>query len=319
MTISVGKMAGNAIVPYSQATRRTKQVEFTLQQYSTDPAPSQTRVVGYAYADSDGNWRLVANGRYITTTTARSRVRIRKDTLGDTTFKNVSGFYQAISCEGENTGNPSWGLVFWNDNIIDIRHGTTGVSHNFSMDVELDSEPTWAAANMESVTDASIYIEPASATQAGIVGGGNQVPGDTSGTAIAAGYIGEVLSTSQATITNANYTSRGIDTYAQDLSLSITSGSWEIILRGVSGPSGAGISMIAAKILIDGSPISDKEGLDKAIITTPWVNPSNGNHATLVMYHEATGNETITVETAKLTGSTTIQKSYWQLTAKRIG
>jgi len=167
--ITVGARSNNKIVPITNFTKRTTQVTLTLAQYGTDPVPSVTRVIGHAYCDSLGNYRLVANGRYTTTSATRSRTRIYKDSLGDITFKNVANFYQAISCEAESLTVDAFGVVHPNSDTVDIKHSAGAVSHVFSMDVELNSKPSWFDANVENTPDVSAYIPNASPSETGLI------------------------------------------------------------------------------------------------------------------------------------------------------
>ena len=83
------------------------------------------------------------------------------------TYQPVST-YAYIGVAG--TPGQTVGYTRLNDDYISIEHASFGCTgYQLSGDVQLESEPTWAAANMEASTQADIYIEPASATKSGLV------------------------------------------------------------------------------------------------------------------------------------------------------
>jgi len=96
------------------------------------------------------------------------------------------------------TAIPISGLARENTSYFNVYHASVDETYYcISGDVILNSEPTWAAANMEGVTAVDVYIPPASAGIAGLVNNaagntaGTPILGKTDGVAVAAGYVGE--------------------------------------------------------------------------------------------------------------------------------
>lgn len=92
----------------------------------------------------------------------------------------------------------------------------------------------WRVAKYSAIGGAE--LAPATATSAGTVSGGT-VPGKTDGTAIATGYIGDVITSS---VSASNAASTG--TYGDLTSLSLTPGCWDISIYGTLANNGATIS-----------------------------------------------------------------------------
>lgn len=164
----LGVPNSNVIVPYTAATKRTKQYSLTVSGTNW----TTTRAVGIAYADSLGSWRLRLN----ITGSISSPTNDINLTITGVTFKNVSGFDQSLSfsiASGTSDDLKS-SYAIPNTSTVRIRGGNTISGGEISGDVELDSEPTWAAANMEGVLPVDVFVPSASASNAGLVDTGIQ-------------------------------------------------------------------------------------------------------------------------------------------------
>ena len=214
----IGSPTGNTIVPVSNFTKQTKEIALTVT--SAQAGWATTRAVGIFYADSLGNWRLRFNIKGTFTSAVLTTIVA---SIGGVAFK--SGFTQSISgWWGAGFFQDAYASGATGTIALDMPNSSGGgvtVSYvYFSGDVELDSEPTTytIAANMEGNVNVAAYFPPASGATAGLVDGnaatwngvktfasapltdsigektatnGVQILGRTSGTAIAAGYVGE--------------------------------------------------------------------------------------------------------------------------------
>lgn len=180
MSNIIGVRNNSTIVPYSAATKRTKTISVTNDAHIVLSGTSIsnsviTRAAIMAYADSLGNWRLRFNIRLSCTSSGvRTEATVTFASTYAVTFKNVSNYFQevGVSCTDAISifaaANPGAAT-------ITINHTSSNqASYKLSGDIELDSKPSWADANMEGVTAVDVYIEPASATEVGLVTTGAQ-------------------------------------------------------------------------------------------------------------------------------------------------
>ena len=143
-----GLKSGNSVVPYSQTTKRTKVVNLdTVQDGSTGgliPSSGSFTSVqfasGYAYSDSNNVWYL--KGEISATL--------------DSNFTNLG-----ISIEGvtfstiySQSANPTRYsdevcYIDYTSNAIQLNRSTSNANLRLEFNCRLESEPTWAAANME--------------------------------------------------------------------------------------------------------------------------------------------------------------------------
>jgi hypothetical protein len=165
--IEVGKLAGNAIVPYSQTTKRTKAVDASIFYTSGLNGNAFGNSYMQVYADSTGKYfaDFTINGN-LTSTTSNVTLVLN---LGGQTFNGTTaitfhegsggriGSAQATSASQNVTATTHDSGQAWDQIFL------TGTA------VPLSGKPTWADANMEASTNAAIYIPPASATKDGIV------------------------------------------------------------------------------------------------------------------------------------------------------
>jgi hypothetical protein len=180
VTITIGKRSGNAIVPLANVTKRTKELDISDYITMQDGRTKNSADVKAVFrADSNDNWEMYIQGN------------IHTNSASTTAEFTVAG----ITVRDLNTA----GMVFWQCGTARAYAGSgggigayinsyatkpsylavSGISSDaefaFEATVPLASEPTWASLGttasdaLEAVTDASIYIEPASPTQAGIV------------------------------------------------------------------------------------------------------------------------------------------------------
>lgn len=168
MSNIIGVRNNNTIVPYQSATKRTKQLTLT----ATPTADWTTSdAIGIAYADSAGNWRLVFN---ITGYNNSNKTAETVLTITGVAFRNNSLSGQGVGLAMFNAVDaPIAGYAYAQDNAATIIIGSVGAANynraTISGDVALASEPTWAAANMEGVIAADVYIAPATKTVGGVL------------------------------------------------------------------------------------------------------------------------------------------------------
>jgi len=171
-TNQLGIRNSNIIVPYTAATKRTKQMDFSAAGLITGTSSwSTTKAVALAYADSNGVWRLIFNVRG--TTSSSSAISVTFGSTAAVVFAATAAQSVAVQCEGSApyTGSGSTGISNANLGLYSTTAATIWV---MSGDVELASKPTWADANMEGVLPVDVYIPPASASIDGIVNTGVQ-------------------------------------------------------------------------------------------------------------------------------------------------
>jgi hypothetical protein len=248
MSNIIGLRSGNVIVPYTSVTKRTKQVSLTITSNVGGNDWTTAAAVGLAYADSSGSWRLVFNidGTFASTLTSA------KILINGVVFSATGSTSQPVSVLVGGT-SPFTGSGQTTQNSTEILGfgAATATAWRFSGDVALASEPTWAAANMEGVIAADVYIAPASAGTAGLVNNvagnttGTPILGRTDGAAIGAGYVGEIkesIITGASVPTSAN---RG-----DVATLALTAGIWEVSSNAVFNRNGAAFSATFLQISI---------------------------------------------------------------------
>ena len=168
-TGNVGQRNTAFLAPVVAATKRTKEVVVSsgLTLSGTNLSSSViTRAVLLAYADSTGSWRLRFNIRMIGTSGGvRTKATITFASPYSVLFKSTASAYQAVAAFLDTTST-----IQCNANAnpgastIDIYHASSSESaYCVSGDVELDGEPSWAAANAETIDELSLY--PASDRQ----------------------------------------------------------------------------------------------------------------------------------------------------------
>ena len=87
------------------------------------------------YETSDGAWRMKGNISLEHDADTSFNV-----TITDIVFKNVTGYNQAVTtreADGRAFCNP-------NGNTISVAYGSGPTATNLTLDIELDSKPTWA-------------------------------------------------------------------------------------------------------------------------------------------------------------------------------
>ena len=173
-TNTLGIRNGNQIIPYGAATKQTKVISITNVAHLVVTGTNLTAntILGayvQAYADSTGQWRLRFNIHCpVTSTGARTSATLTFSSTYAVVFK--SGPYQACSSFLGGSGAAVTARTTSNAASIYMAHASASeTEYQLSGDVELESEPAWAAANMEGAVNASVYIKPASATETGLV------------------------------------------------------------------------------------------------------------------------------------------------------
>lgn len=165
-TNKIGVRTSNVFLPYTAATKRTKQYAITVTSAQSGWAAGPCSAV--AYADSTGKWRLTFNLQG--TFTAATVTQIDVDITG-IVFASTSNPLQACSGFLGNAVTGAFNIyAIYNTSTIRTNCSSTSQSNIFlSGEVALASEPTWAAANMEGALPVDVYIPSASAAVAGIV------------------------------------------------------------------------------------------------------------------------------------------------------
>lgn len=158
----IGVRSGNQIIPYSGATKRTKEYDLTISATNFTPA----RAVAIAYADSAGKWRMTFNLQGGVTGSPTTVIIA----VTGVVFKNA--FYQACAITASDSGTYRAWDAYASSNSANIVCTTVSGAADFivvSGDVELESKPTWADANMEGEVNAAVYIANATTTSAGLI------------------------------------------------------------------------------------------------------------------------------------------------------
>jgi hypothetical protein len=167
-----GLKSGNHIVPYSQTTKRTKIInedDLTTSHLvlagGTMASQAITTADIQAYSDSNGQWRFRFNVSMTCSTETRTSVSLTFSSTYAVVFKD-SGYYPVtMFSEAVSRAQAVGGGGVVNGYCAATADG----AYRFSGDVPLESEPTWASANLEASTDASVWIEPATDTTAGLL------------------------------------------------------------------------------------------------------------------------------------------------------
>lgn len=168
MVIEVGKLSGNAIVPYSQTTQKTSWIDISPTGLNkvgsgTGSPTIQDATIKF-FNDENGQWFIDFNiGGTVSATTSITA------TLTDITTNNITNSFPLVSMPSDATGYRAW--LSPNDNTITQQ--SNGSATNLRVangsPIPIQSLPSYALPYLEASTNASAYIEPASATKAGLV------------------------------------------------------------------------------------------------------------------------------------------------------
>jgi hypothetical protein len=145
----------NLIIPYTAATRKTKQVSNTVLSITGNNGWNTIAASAMAWADSSGKWYL----QLTAAATSSGAGSIYCDVTG-IVFKNTSNYRQSFSTGDGSTGNTGLGYVLENGNRIYMSSssGSNGYWFITGIIFELESKPTWADANLDGLVEADIYI-----------------------------------------------------------------------------------------------------------------------------------------------------------------
>jgi hypothetical protein len=304
-TAQIGIRSGNVIVPYTSVTKRTKQVSLTITSNVGGNDWTTAAAVGLAYADSSGSWRLVFNidGTFASTLTS-AKILINGVVFSATgvTSQPVSilvGGTSPFTGSGQTTQNSSEILGFG---------VATATAWRFSGDVALASEPTWAAANMEGVIAADVYIAPASAGTAGLVNNvagnttGTPILGRTDGAAIASGYVGQKIDFTSRATTTAN----GTWTSNTSALCSLGIGTWLICGTATFGGDGSANVYYGAIATTNGAASDDR--LTTVSLSNVQNASSSGNNSIPLplAYYIATGAQSLYAKSLGEDGNLTV-------------
>jgi len=164
-TNQLGIRNSNIIVPYTAATKRSKQVDIT---FTGSNLATILMAKAIFYADSAGAWRMRFNIAYTATATAVSEtITLTNISTAGLAASQVfsatnSTAAQSVLYSAVNAASPAVMLVVFS--------ATTSSTREFSGDIALAAEPTTytTAANMEGVLPVDVYIPPVSSGVAGI-------------------------------------------------------------------------------------------------------------------------------------------------------
>jgi hypothetical protein len=230
----IGIRNNNVLVPYSAATKRTKELSLVKTTDLTAATSGAslgtyliTRGVAVFYADSNNVWRMCFNIRMSCDSGTRQDVAF---TFPNVVFKTVTGLKQAVAVgisAATEIGGSAYASASGSSNTIGAEHASTATTaYYISGDVELNAEPTTytTAANMEGVTAVDVWIGPqVPGVSAGLVPA-QGLDGRTDGAAVPAGKVGEVKQ-----VFNTSIISSTADTWTYINTLSgITRGIWLI-------------------------------------------------------------------------------------------
>jgi hypothetical protein len=193
--------AGNVIVPYQSATKRTRQVNIGSSVTPSVGTISSSQLLAIFYADSSGNWRMQCSGKIDFT----GNVDFTSQQLTFAIGANFSSIEQLFTLVGYSSGYGTayqLGAKVESSNFVSFLTPSTTVRYlQIDADVALAGEPTTytTPANMEGVVAADVYVEPAAVGTAGLINNaagntaGNPLLGKKDGVAVAAGYVGEKI------------------------------------------------------------------------------------------------------------------------------
>lgn len=237
MSNIIGIRNNNTIVPYTAATKRTKQLDIkadvTYNVGGETTGWTFTAVYAIFYADSLGNWRMRFNLRLLRDT---GSVAVTSATI---TFTNITNFQITqgiIGSLGAVTAVLSVASGSTKNLTLNLASTTVNILYA-SGDVMLSSEPTiyTTAANMEGVTAVDVYIPPASAGIQGLINNlssniyGTPIKGRTDGNYAITGDVGE-----EKQFTPSVNISTNTSTYTEIGSLLLTDGVWLVSATMVS-------------------------------------------------------------------------------------
>ena len=154
-TNQLGIRNSNIIVPYTAATKRTKEVALSL---SGTNYSSTSFASGVAFADSAGVWRISLNINANTSSSSSGTIVISGVSFsGSQVVASLPNGGSSSAYTTNGNGTITWSSTANSTNIL------------LSETLLLASKPTWADANMEGVLPVDVYIPPASATSAGLL------------------------------------------------------------------------------------------------------------------------------------------------------
>jgi hypothetical protein len=144
----------------SDAIKRTKVYSPSL---TSTPGYSSTLISEcVAYADSDDNWRMTFNVGVVIGTATSIDITIDGVVFSSTTSQAV-----AFNTQTTLDANRSQGYAFGNSGILKGASAASRTNWVASGDVALESEPTWAAANLEK--NPNVGVEEATTNSAGLI------------------------------------------------------------------------------------------------------------------------------------------------------
>ena len=167
----IGSPTGNVIVPVSNFTKKTKQLDISSAIAITGTniaSPVNTRSVAIFYSDATSPtpiWRMRFNIRWTFTS---ANITTITTTFTGLTFK--SGTYQNLSATFTGSAIPALSYTD-GSTIVSSQASTSSTAVILAGDVELDADPTafTTAANLESNVNVAAYVPSASASSAGLV------------------------------------------------------------------------------------------------------------------------------------------------------
>lgn len=196
----IGIRNNNAIVPYVAATKRTKEIDISTFIGSSVGSFSLRQVKAVFYADSNGSWRMTASGSLnYSSDTDLSGLATKYISFTGVVFRDATsgGMIASNSADVVQTVFTQFGTS--NSNLYFIGSSSTIKFLRFTFEVSLASEPNWAslgttaAAALEGVVAADVYIPEAKpGVNAGIVPA-QGLDGRTDGATVPAGKVGQII------------------------------------------------------------------------------------------------------------------------------
>lgn len=331
------------IVPLQNMTKRSKALNVApyLSAGAYLSSLSVTKATAMFYADSNGVWFVDMTAVY-SGNLATAQYHIIA--LAGVVFEATTNNYQQVTGWVDDstymaTGAPT-SFVFPNTGNISVGYGATVTGESGKSvylrlcGVQLNAEPTWTslgttwAAIAETVGDVTAYIPPCAAATSGIINNdptntaGNLVLGRTSGVAVPAGYVGEVI-TGSATVTNYTYiVTRGLNVYGADVTLTLNKGVYLLYVKSTCNTSDSdGLVYLGCKVTVGGAGGSTRnDDLALTQITRSGTSNQGDSKVTILKHLSITSDSTaVVLLTAALTGTVpSISDGSWTMTAVRI-
>ena len=220
----IGQRAGNAIIPYDGSRKQTEWItlgtgageEDRFENIATFDNVATASSAAYIKfeEDSEGHVRLYFEGHIYSTNPSQVDWEWGIENVSMSSGEpnpQVIGIWYS----GNNANSQNVATIFGNNSFKMYGTNTSRTDYWVNFETVVDSIPDWALPYLET-TGADNYIQPASSTVPGLVGG-------SEGVAVAAGNVGEVKTTGAA-----NVALTGSSSWQNVSSLTLEKGIWHI-------------------------------------------------------------------------------------------